>query len=226
MATLPPGRLETLTFCETHWPVWLLNAAALSLTPAQVNALKAATEGNRTAFNNAESTRQTAKAATTTYHNTGETMRDQAAAIIRTVRAYAVQTNNPAVYALAQIPPPAAPSPVPLPEKPSNITITLEPGGAVRLRWKSRGAGGAFFTVQRRVGPSGPFVTTGNSQTKTFLDSTLPAGSINATYIITGIRGDRAGIPSDAVLVQFGVADGGGLAIQSVSGGKLRTAAA
>ena len=229
MGTLPNGRVQQIEFCESHWPVWIAAPATIGLTAAQVTAFKALTETARAKYQGAISAREASKSATDSYHQTEDDMAAAAGALINTIRAFAEQTANPGVYASAQIPPPAKPAPQSPPSTPTDVRITLEPGGAVTLKWKSRNASGAYFSIARRIGnasASNPFTVIGNSQRKTFTDNTLPLGSTNATYNIQGIRGERAGDASEPVLVQFGTSGAGGsLTIAGVTGGKLSMAA-
>lgn len=50
-------------------------------------------------------------------------------------RAYAASTSKPiTVYNLAQIPPPASPSPMPPPGQPGELTVTLTPADGALAR--------------------------------------------------------------------------------------------
>ena len=66
-----------------------------------------------------------------------EALRAAGADIIRQIRTQAEVTNNPNVYNLAQVPPPAPPSPAPLPGQPTNFTVGLTGSGGILLTWKS-----------------------------------------------------------------------------------------
>lgn len=218
MAVLPENLIEQIQFCEAHAPVWAAAPAAIGLTAGQVTALNAATVAARKSYNDAQAAREASKAATVVQKTNGTTMRLQAADLIRQIKAYAeLQANPGPVYAAAQIPPPAAPSPVPAPGKPSDFNVSLEPDGSVTLSWMatdSAASGGAFFMVSRKLpgqtaftGIGGAPGSTAESRRATFTDTTVPASAAaaGAQYIIQGFRGTRAGEASDAVVVQFGV---------------------
>jgi hypothetical protein len=77
---------------------------------------------------------------------------------------------------------------------------------------------GGFFTISRKLPGAAAFSvlgstpgTTAESRRMTFTDITIPtsAAGQGAQYIIQGFRGTRGGPPSDAVVVQFGVGEGG-----------------
>jgi hypothetical protein len=230
MSVLPQSKLEQIQFCESHVPVWTANAAAIGLLPAQVTALAGQTTSARTSYTAAINSRQTAKAATTTFHNNTKTMRDTAADLIALIKAYAESKNDPNIYAIAQIPPPSPPTPATAPTQPINFAVTVEPTGALTLTWESENSAsstGGFFTVQRRLGGVGGYQTIGGTpgvggggRRNTFTDDTLPSGTPTLSYIVTPMRGTLTGTPSEALNITFGV--GGGM---SVTGGSLAIAA-
>lgn len=227
---LPDARIDQIQFCETHWPVWETAPTTIGLTAAQVSALKTATGTARGKYSEAQSARAASKAATTEFYSTTRDMRDQAAVLIAAIKSYAEQQSDPmAVYAAAQIPPPAAPTPAVAPGKPTNFTITLEPTGAVTLSWDASNASassGGFFDISRKLPGSSTFLSVGGAPGSTtesrrmfFTDVSVPASAASAgvQYIVTPRRGTLTGTPSDAITVQFGI-DGSGFA---VSGGTV-----
>jgi hypothetical protein len=232
MAVIPEGALEQIQFAETHISAWT-NPSAIGLTAAQVQNLTNLTKAARMSYNATQATRAAAKAATVGFHNDTAAMRTALAELVRVIKTYADTTNNPNVYTLAQIDPPAPPSPAEAPGKPEQFTITLNSGGSLTLRWKSSNAAassGGMFSVTRKIG-NGSYVNVGSvpggagggrgSRFTEWTDVTLPAGTSFVSYIVTPNRGGKIGEASDAVNVQFGV--GGGQA--TVTGGELRIAA-
>lgn len=237
MPIIPETKVEQLEFCESHWPIWLAAAPSVGLSISQVNLFKGLTVVARQQYDAAQAARQAARAATVSQNDAlssavGGT--GGASDLIRVIKAFAEMAPNPdAVYALAQIPPPAPPTPATAPGRPNNMSVTLLPTGAITLAWEatnsSAGSGG-FFTVSRRL-PGQPSFTvlggapgsTRESRTMSFTDSTVPtsAAGAGAQYIIQGQRGTLMGEPSDAVVVQFGV-EGPGL---TVTGAELKIAA-
>lgn len=234
MSVIPPNQQAAIQFCESHTPVWTTAPTTIGLTAAQVTALDTLTKAARNAFTAAQNARQASKAATTTLDAAVRSMRLQAADLVRVVKGFAELQVNPApVYAAAQIPAPAAPTPLPAPGKPNKVGVNLEADGSITLSWESINAGastGAFFTISRKLPGQAAFASIGGapggtreSRRASFTDATVPASAASAgvQYIITGQRGTNAGESSDAVIVQFGV-DGVGATVQ---GGSLKMAA-
>lgn len=217
MAIIPDKKVEQVQFCESHVSIWEAQAANLGLTAAQCAAFKNATAAAREAYDAAQAAKQAAKAAVTNQDQAISAAVASAADLIRVIKSFAELSNNPnAVYAIAQIPPPATPAPTPAPGKPTNITISLESTGAVTLSWdasNSAASSGAFFNVSRKLPGQANFTplggTPGSSQIARrprFTDTTIPTSAAmnGAQYIIQGQRGDRMGDASDAITVQFG----------------------
>jgi hypothetical protein len=130
--------------------------------------------------------------------------------IIKQIRAKAA-TAGDSVYALAQIPAPATPTPRPAPGTPSNFTVDLNGNGALHLAWKCgnpAGSSGTLYQVWRKTAADADFVYLGGSGTRDFIDDTLPAGSMQVTYQIQGVRSTAVG-PWAQFNVNFGVSSGG-----------------
>lgn len=216
MALVPSRDLEALQFFENHYPTWLTNATAIGLTAAAVNSFKSNVIATRTKYVTAQTKRQEAKTATQAYQGSLGDIRDQGAALIQLIRGFAEQTNNPGVWDLADLPRPAARERGPAPGKPKNIVATVEPTGALTLRWTcdntegDRRATGVFYMVMRRFQGEANFTPLGGTGTRSYTDETLPFGTDSVTYLIQGVRGDQTGEPSDQFTVQFGVGSGGG----------------
>lgn len=236
MAVLPNKNLEAIQFCETHIPVWQANPPAIGLTGGQVGTLETLTKNAREAYDAALTAREKSKSATTTYHNNATLMRGNAADLIRLVKAFADASPNPStIYAEAQIPEPAAPTPPEKPGMPEMITVGLNPDGSITLRWKAKNASpssGCTFDIARRIGNTGNYVGIGSGTSVKsgrfeFTDGTLAFGTQTASYIIVGRRSNppQMGTPSEAVNVQFGVGSGGGMTIVNATGASLKMAA-
>ncbi len=218
MAVLPQDRLASIQFCEDHVNIWAAApATAVGLTAAQVESLTALTDEARNAYNAAQAARQASKAATVSYNAAVREMRTLAGDMISQIKAFADLSANPSnVYSVAQIPPPAPPTPATAPGKPSNISIVLQPTGAITLNWEATNAAassGGFFNVFRKLPGQTNFLNIGGapgstsfSRSMSFTDGSVPtsAAAQGAQYIIQGQRGTLTGTPSDAVTVQFG----------------------
>lgn len=237
MAVVPSKTIEALEFCELHWPIWTSAPAAVGLTAANVLAMKNATDAARASYDIAQNARLASKAATTSLGAAISDMRSVTGELINQIRSFAELQSNPAlVYSEAQIPAPAAPTPMPVPGKPSNFTIGLEPDGSITLSWdatESAASTGAFFTVSRKLPGQTAFIGIGGASGSTtesrrcfFTDATCPAtaASNGAQYIVQGFRGTRSGTPSDAITVQFGT-DGGTFLASSNAPSSIKMAA-
>lgn len=229
MGVVPDSRLGKIEFYEAHITPWTTNAAAIGLTPASVTALGTLTTNARKAFDAAEAARQAAKSATQAYYDAVRAMHNGPGAgadMIDTIRNKAQSTNNPAVYTLAQIPPPATPGTTPPPGTPFGFTVGLLQDGSLELKWKCNnpsGTQGTIYEVKRQIG-GGAFSFIGASGVKTFTDDTLSSGSTPATYQITAVRSTARGNPAQFT-VNFGTG-GPGLTIASVTeGGSIKMAA-
>lgn len=215
MALVPSKDLEALQFFENHYPTWLTNAALIGVSNAAVQSFKANVIATRTKYTTSQTARQTAKTATQAYQGSLSDIRNQGAALIQLIRGFAESTNNPGVWDLADLPRPAARERGPAPGKPKNIVATVEPTGALTLRWTcdntegERRATGVFYMVMRRFAGETNFSTLGGTGSRSFTDETLPFGTDSVTYLIQGVRGDQTGDPSDQFTVQFGVGGGG-----------------
>ena len=229
MSVIPDKKVEQVQFCEMHAPVWTSNAAGVGLLPAQTTLFTTLTKNARAAYDAAQAAKQAYRAAVTKQNEQialALSGPGGASDLIRFIKTFAENTASPnAVYSLAQIPPPAAPAPAPAPNQPSNVTVSLEPSGAITLRWKCTNAApgaGTFFSITRKLPGESTFTLVGNTGEKTFSDVTLMQGTPSALYIIQGHRGALDGMPTDQIGVQFGVGGGGGV---SVSNATLKMAA-
>ena len=216
MGTFPNSRLGKVEFYESHVPIWGTAPTTIGLTVAQVTALSTATANARKAYDEQVSAHEAAKAATLNFHETVRLMHNapgRGADMVLVIRTYAQTTNNPNVYVLAQIPPPATPGTTPPPGTPFDFAVGLLQNGALELRWKCNnpeGTSGTIYEVKR----GGQFI--GATGVRTFTDETLSSGSSPVTYQVTGVRSTSRGNPAQFT-VTFGMG-GGGFAITSVTG--------
>ena len=216
MGTFPNSRIGKVEFYEAHVDVWAAAPTSIGLTAAQVTALETATGNARKAYEEQLAAIDAAKAATLNFYNCVRLMHNapgKGADMVQTIRTFAQTTNNPNVYVLAQIPPPATPGTTPPPGTPNTFTVNLLETGALELKWKClnpEGVSGTIYEVRR----NGQFI--GASGIKSFTDDTLP-GTSPVVYQVTAVRSTSRGNPAQFT-VTFGTG-GGGLAITSVQGG-------
>lgn len=211
MSVIPQKKSEQLAFFEAHYPVWLATPTSVGLTAAQVTAWKAQVQAARTAFDAAQVARNAARTATGNQDTALETAFHGCADLVRVIKSYAEQQANPqTVYDAAAIPAPSSGSPVGPPGTPTDFSVSLQQNGAVNLAWKCvnpEGAVGTIYEVRRKTG-TGPFEFVGAVGVRKFTDDTLPAGSTNVVYQITGVRTTVRGEPAQ-FNVNFGVGGDG-----------------
>lgn len=212
MGVIPTNRAEKITFYNTRLEPWTTHAADIGLTAPEMANMTSLVEAAVAAQAAAELAREQSKAATQAYYDAVYAMGKTGKGLVDTIRTYAVDNNNPNVYTLSLLPPPAVDSPVPPPGLPRDFTVTLGQTGALTVKWKCtnpEGAAGTAYEVQRKIG-GGSFAYIGIAGgDKTYVDNTLPAGSTGVVYQVTGVRSGLRG-PVSQVNVNFGVAPGGG----------------
>jgi hypothetical protein len=218
MASVVPNKdIDAVQFFEDHLSPWSTNAVAIGTTAGAITAFTPVVKAARDAYTAQQKAQQAAKNATTAWHNAVKAMREMGGDLIKTIKAFADSSGNPAVYTLAEIPMPAAPTPAPPPTQPTDFKVSLTGSGALELSWKcSNGASstGAFFVVTRKLAGESAFTTVGNVGKKKFTDASITVGTTGATYLVQGFRGEQAGPVSLPFGVQFGVNAGGGNAQQ------------
>jgi len=221
MGVVPQNREAKLAFYEAHIAPFTANAVDIGLTVGEVANLTSLTEAGRAALLAANEARNASKAATQAYYTAISNLGKAGKNVLETIRTFAETTNNPNVYLLSELPPPAVDAPVPPPGMPREFTVTLAQNGWITLQWKCtnpENAAGTAYEVQRKTG-NGSFSIIGIAGgNKTYVDSTLPAGSSGVVYQVTGVRSGLRG-PVSQVNVNFGVGGGGGFAVTSVTEG-------
>ena len=208
MPVLPNSNLAMIEWFEQRLASWSGDPAAIGLTMAQTTDLLAKTSTARAGYMAAQQARNESKSATVNFHTGANDLRGFGADLIKTIKAFAEASEDPNVYVLADVPPPAPPSPLGAPGTPFDITISLNSVGQMQLAWKADNAAastGAYFVLERRLNNDPSFTMLGASGAKSFVDNSIPLGTSQATYVITPFRGDLAGLPSQQFTVQFGV---------------------
>ncbi len=216
MPRVPSKVSELIAFCDEHAAAWAASPTTIGLKDTQVTDLKNASTAAADAVAAQLAARSAAKSATLTANTAVSALRRTIAGCIRSIVTYAEAAADPmAVFAEAQIPPTAEPTPSAPPGQPVNLTATLDDEGDITLRWKCANppGGNIVYSINRRTSDSGAFTQIGVVGTRSFTDSTIPAGSASVQYQIRGFRGQMAGPASPVFLLQFGHGGGGGLTI-------------
>ncbi len=224
MSITPQTRLGKVEFYESHVGPWGSSAVAIGTTVSAVNALSALTSAARKAYGDHLVAQDAAKTATQKFYDTVRAMHDGPGAgadMLNTIKAFAQTTNNPNVYTLAMIPPPAIPGVSPPPAKPTDFRVNLLEDGSLKLNWKCSnpaGTGSTNYEVLRKSGITTTFTYLGQVGKKSFTDMTIPAGATPSIYQITALRSTQRGLPAQFT-VNFGVGGGGSIFIASTSEG-------
>jgi hypothetical protein len=213
MTILPRRPSQLLAFLESHLPVWGQDPGALGLSAQQLEQIQQAAAAARSAMDAAVAARSAALAATGTMRAALRTAHDLASVGIAGIKAHAARQEDPqAVYSAAQIPAPAAPSPIPAPGGPFVADARIDGAGALHLSWKARhprGTRGVVYLVRRRLRDAqgkalGGWQLLGTTGKKTYIDRTLPAGTAIAEYSVESQRGEKRSGWGQIRAVQFG----------------------
>jgi len=210
MATYPrKPRAAFLNWCRVHDNVFSEHAAQLGLSDEEAKAFKTATLIAKNRLLEQRAAQEAALVATQRVKAVFGYLEKTAGNTVRTIRAFAEMSNDPnAVYAIAQIPPPADPSPQRPPVRPSDLSVQLNPtAGTLALRWKATnpvGTSGTSYIIRRRLPGQAEFAFIGVAGKKSFVDDTLVAGTKSAQYTVQGQRADLAGPVSPIFAVHFG----------------------
>src|SRR5947209_815567 len=141
MAIVPDKKQDKISWYQSKITPWTTNATAIGVLASNVASLGTLTTTAQTALN----AQTTAEAAFRTSVNVANdavaAMATAGADLISAIRTKG-RTGGNTVYDLAQIPPPAAPSPSGAPGKPSGFTAELNEGGTLTIKWKCASPGG------------------------------------------------------------------------------------
>lgn len=209
MATYPTTpRSAFLAWCQTHVPIFVEHDSEIGLTEPQALSFQTAYNNAAAATAAQDAAISAAKAATAAANDKVAILRNSASLMTRLIRTYATAHNNPGVYTMAQIPPPADPSEAPPPAKPIELSVELNnASGALTLRWKASnpvGTTGTSYIIRRKLPSQSAFTFLGVSGEKRFVDNTFTAGPDSVQYTVQGQRADSAGPESDAFVINFG----------------------
>lgn len=210
MAVVPTKDIEALQFFETHVAIWQGAPATIGLSALLVTSLDNAAKAARLQLSAQQAAKTAAKTATNTFHGGMTTLRGVGADLIKTIKAFAETTNNPNVYNLAQIPPPAAPSPPPPLSAPEDFTADPAADGTISLAWKGSLRSSTFFSIFRRGPGETNFSQIATVAAKGFIDTAPPppAGPAQAQrtveYLVRAQRQTEIGPATPTVSVVYG----------------------
>lgn len=223
MGIIPEKIQDQLAFFNLHAPTWITNAVQIGITSAQATAFNDAATEAQSLWDTQQTQKQKAKNATAEMKVGVSDARSKAAAIIAAVKAKADSVADPqTIYSLADIPAPAAPSPVGPPGAPFEAKVQLLAEGEIVLSWKCNNpanAVGTIYEVRRAIGEPEGGTLIGATGVKSFTDDTIPEGTSRVFYAVTGVRSTSRG-PTTTFLVKFGVG-GPGISVVETSPVKM-----
>jgi hypothetical protein len=212
MSIIPRKLSDLVNWVASHAPAWAVEPTSIGLSAEQVASLQSELTMVQGNIVTRDSAVNTARAAVQTTSNNASAMRKTASDLVRTIKAFAqTQAKPEEIYAMAQIPAPASPSPVPPPGMPTDFRASLNPEGSLTITWKCAnpaGAGGTVYNVRRRFNSSSPWQQLGATGIRSFTDETL-SGTTSVMYQVQAQRSASFGLASLTFMVQFGTGGGG-----------------
>ncbi len=208
MPVLPRTRLDKIEWFEQRLDPqhgWLADPGAIGLTAQQVADLADRVAAARAAYDAAQQARNASLSATAAFHAITGDMEGDGRDLIATVKAFAETTDDPGVYARADVPPPAEPTPAGPPAPPTSVTGTITSDGAVRLRWKGTLSHRTFYEIFRRLDGEATWTVLDSVGEKAYLDASVPPGTSGVQYRVRAKRGRHTSAANDPIRLRLGV---------------------
>jgi len=208
-STVPGGDRASLAFTEQRKAVWAAAGAAIGLAPEDTAALTQSSDEAQSALDDRTAQAALAKSSTITWRTAAKANRDLARDLVRKIRTYALQQEDPdAVYAAAQIPAPKTPGELPAPAVPTDLNVTLDSQGRAVLKFESTRYGSTTWTIERRTvttqGTLSQWTLAGFSNERTFVDESTPSGVAGVHYRVRAERPSGVSAYSTPVALPFG----------------------
>ena len=212
MSVIPRSTVEMIEWVALRAPIWVTNAPGLGLTTVQATAVQTAATAAQGALATRDMAESELRSANEALRGDARDLREVASDAVQLIRIFAENQAKPStVYALAQIPAPAAPSPIPPPGVPSDFVVNLLQTGDLGLSWKCQnppGSRGTVYLIERRLNAGGSYTFRAAVGERKFVDNTIPFGTDQIDYRITAQRSDATGDPA-IWTVRFGMGGGG-----------------
>jgi len=206
MKIVPRTKSARVGFYASHVEQWAQHASAIGVTEELCEDLKERIALAQDALLAQQEAAAQAEAATLRADLAIESLHTLGASMIMAMKGRAKVTGSDQPYILGLLPIPQKPSDTPPLDKPDNFTFSLRRDGALIVAWECaqpRGVAGTSYEVKRSLG--GPFVhvaTVGSE--KQFIDTTIPAGTTQATYYVTAVR-SNARSQTGGASIEFGM---------------------
>jgi hypothetical protein len=207
-SVLPRSRQELINWCLERVASWAAAPASIGLSAPQVAAMASQLSAAQNAEDVALANRIAAKNSTLIYYTETDALRELVAGLTAAIKAYALTTDDPTVYAKASIPAPSPGAPLGPPPIPTNLSSTLLNSGNIEIRFDGTRRGGTSFRIYRALTPPGgvtsPFSLIGTSEERVFIDTAVPIGQSSIAYRVEAGRAGGFSEPSDPTIVYFG----------------------
>lgn len=208
--TIPDDKPGQLDFFETRITAWTESAAEIGLLASQSTQMSSLITAARTSYDAAQAAKQALKGLIEVQDADLAAMTQYGSQLVQTIRAFAVQTGDPQVYATAEIEPRKGPTPIP-PFPASNLTYSLTTSGALELRWDGRLSTGTSYILERAFfneqGQPLPFEAIAFVDGLSYTDASIPSGTGNVLYQVKALKGDTTTQPTAPIFVRFGTSN-------------------
>ncbi len=198
MAIVPENTTPRILFYRLRLPKWAENATEIGLQEEQVTQLEAKVATAIEKLQQRDLAEQVARSATLALHAAMRDMSQLGASMMGQIKATA-GIEGESVYVKALVPPPADPSPLAAPGKPTQFKASLRSLGDMEIKWKCKhpkGSEGTMYQIERQIA-GGAFELLATVGVKRFIDITLPAGTAQVNYRVTAIRSTKRGASAD-----------------------------
>jgi len=219
-SNLPTDPADVITFVSSRASVWALNQPLIGSTPAEVAAVEAILAEAKAAMRAAGIARDAARSATQQYYDAARRLRNASRIVVDNAKNLARASDDASVYQHARLNAPKVRArQAPPPGKPVRVECEAKQFGQVVVTWKCanpRGLHGVVYEVLRRTlevserdgkrvvkwGPMEHIGIAGGD--KRFVDTTVPVGVPQVSYMIVSMHNGRKGETSNETPLQFG----------------------
>jgi len=205
MSVLPNTRLGRIEWFEQRLAAWAADPEAVGLTVDQIMALTPLVTAARTSYQAAQVARAESRGATLSFHTAEEALVATGRDLIATIKAFAETSDDPNVYVLANVPPPAPLSPAGPPNPPTDVRGAINSDGAVELKWSGSLAFRTFYDILRRLEGEPAWTLIDSVGAKSFLDSSVPVGATSVQYRVRAKRGEFTSAANEPITIRLGV---------------------
>ncbi len=204
--TIPDDKPGQLEFFEERIDAWIDNAVDIGLTEFQSTGLNTRLTAARAAYDQAQAAKLALGGLIEVQDAALASLVEYGSQLVQTIRAWAKQTGSAQVYATALLEPRKDPEAIP-PFPASNLTYSLKTSGALEIKWDGRLSTGTSYILERALfdaqGGLGDFEAIAFVDTLSFVDETVPPGTVHALYQVKGLKGKETTDPTAPIFVRF-----------------------